>query len=94
MKGQPGRMSSPLVREEGFREREIKSQMAQTECQLENQKVSGSVPSQSTHLGCWPGSQSGACERQPIDVSLAHQCFSPSLSPSFPLSLKKLIKYF
>ena len=26
-----------------------------------------------------------------MDVSLAHRCFSPSLSPSFPLSLKKYI---
>ena len=30
----------------------------------------------------------GACERQPTDVSLSHQCFSLSLSPSLPLSLK------
>ena len=28
----------------------------------------------------------GACERRLIDVSLSHQCFSPSLSPSLPLS--------
>ena len=27
----------------------------------------------------------GMCERQPIDVSLVHQCFSPSLSPSSTL---------
>ena len=37
----------------------------------ENQKVTGSVPSQGTHLGCRPGPQLGVCERQPIDVSLA-----------------------
>ena len=29
-----------------------------------------------------------AGKKQPIDVSLQHQCFSPSLSPSLPLSLK------
>ena len=42
-----------------------------------------SFPSQGTCLGCVQGPQWRACERQPhIDV------FSPSLSPSFPLSLK------
>ena len=30
----------------------------------------------------------GTCQRQQIDVSLSHQRFIPSLSPSFPLSLK------
>ena len=30
----------------------------------------------------------GVCKRQPTDVSLKHRCFSPSLSPSLPLSLK------
>ena len=35
-----------------------------------------------------PGAQLGACERQLIDVSLTHRCFSPSLSHSLPLSLK------
>ena len=36
----------------------------------------------------------GACERQPIHVSLSHWCFSPSLSPSLVLSLKinKILK--
>ena len=36
-----------------------------------NPKVagSGSVPGQGTCLGCGPGPQLGACERQPIDVS-------------------------
>ena len=45
-------------------------------------QVVGSVPSQ------------GACERQPIIVCLSHRCFSPSLSPSLPLSLKinKIVK--
>ena len=42
----------------------------------------------------------GIYERQPVNVSLRHQCFSPSLSPSFPISLKinkifkKKKKYF
>ena len=31
-------------------------------------------------------------KRQPIDVSLTHRCFSPSLSPSLPPSKNKLIK--
>ena len=35
-------------------------------------------------VGLVPGG--GTYQRQPTDVSL-HQCFSPSLSPSFPLSL-------
>ena len=26
--------------------------------------------------------------RLPIDVSLSHRCFSPSISPSLPISLK------
>ena len=58
--------------------------------QTANQNVSGSIPSQDTCLGCGPGPQLGACERQPhTDV------FSPSLSPSLPLSLKnKYIKSF
>ena len=53
-----------------------------------DQKVAGSVPGQGMCLGCGPGLQLGMCERQPIDVSLAHRCFSPSLSPSLPCSLK------
>ena len=28
------------------------------------------------------------CERQPINFSLSHRCFSPSLSLSLPLSLR------
>ena len=36
-----------------------------------NQRVVGSIPRQSTCLGCRPGPQWGACERQlHIDVSL------------------------
>ena len=40
-------------------------------------------------MGRRPGSQFGAHERQPIDVSLKHQCFTTSPSPSLPLSLIK-----
>ena len=36
--------------------------------------------------GLWTQSLVGACERQPVDVSLTHQCFTPSLSPSPLLS--------
>ena len=42
------------------------------ECWPANQKVAGWIPSQGTCLGCRPGPQLGACERQPIEVSLAH----------------------
>ena len=51
----------------------------------ENQRVAGSIPSQGTCLGCGPGPQLGASEKQLIDVT---RRFSPSLSPSLPLSLK------
>ena len=37
-----------------------------------NRGVAGSIPSQGTCLGCVPGPHWGACERQPIDVPLAH----------------------
>ena len=37
---------------------------------LAKQKVTGSVPSQGTCLGCGFGPSHGVCERQPIDVSL------------------------
>ena len=60
----------------------------------ENRKVAGLISGQGTGLGFGPGPQLGACERQPIDVSLTHQHFSPSLSPSLPLSSKinKILK--
>ena len=42
------------------------------ECRAVNQRVAGLIPSQGTHLGCRPGSQCRARERQPhIDVSLS-----------------------
>ena len=53
-----------------------------------NQKVASSITSQGTCLSSRPGPWLEACKRQPINVSLAHIYFSPSLSPSFPLSLK------
>ena len=42
------------------------------ECRPVNQRVAGLIPSQGTCLGCGPGPQLGACERQLIDVSFAH----------------------
>ena len=53
------------------------------ECWPTNQKVTGSIPSQGTCLGCGTGSQQGACERQ-VHIGI----FSPSHSPSLTLSLK------
>ena len=39
--------------------------------QAMNQMVAGSIPSQGTYLGCGPGPQKGAHEKQPhIDASL------------------------
>ena len=50
-----------------------------TECQPENPRVACSIPCQDTCLGCGPGAQQGACERQPhTDVSLS------LFLPSFP----------
>ena len=55
-----------------------------TEWRPANTKVTSSIPSQGTCLGCGPGPQWGVLERQPhIDVSLA-------LSSSLPLSLNKI----
>ena len=52
-----------------------------------NQRVAGSIPSQGTCLGCGPGPQQEAHERQPhIDVSL------PLFLPPFPLSKNKILK--
>ena len=50
-----------------------------------NQRVASSIPSQSTCLGCRPGPQweGGMWE------ATTHWHFSPSLSPSFPLSKNK-----
>ena len=42
-----------------------------------NQKAAGSIPGQGTCLGCWPGPWLGERERQLINESLKHWCFSP-----------------
>ena len=52
------------------------------ECQPANQRVAGSIPSQGTCPGCGSGPRLGECERQLVEVSLTHQCFSPSLTIS------------
>ena len=42
-----------------------------------------------SHLGCMPGLWARSpVASQPSDISLSHWCFSPSSSPSLPLSLK------
>ena len=51
------------------------------ECQPVNRKVTASIPSQGTCLGCRPGPQLGECKRQWIGVSLPFFL-------SLPLSLK------
>ena len=60
-------------------------------CCLINGKFAGWVPSPSTCLGCQPGPQLGAHERQLIDVSLTHWGFSPPFFLPFPLSKYKSI---
>ena len=52
-----------------------------------NGKVASSIPSQSTCLGCGPGPQLGACERQLI--SCTQMFLSLSISLPSPLSKKK-----
>ena len=52
-------------------------------------KVAGSILGRGACLGCGPGPQSGACKRQPMDVSFACQCVSPFSYPSLPLSKSK-----
>ena len=55
-----------------------------------NQRVASSIPSQGMCLGCGPGPWLRVCERQSVDVSLTHQCFSPSLL--FSLKINKIFK--
>ena len=58
-----------------------------------NREVESSITSQVTCLSCWLGPQSGCIQEatnQSIKVSLSHQCFFPSLSPSLPLSLEAM----
>ena len=52
-----------------------------------NPKVASWIPGQGTCLGCGSGSWLRTCERQPLCVCHT-SVFSPSLSPSLPLSLK------
>ena len=53
-----------------------------------NQKAASWTPSPGTGLGCGLGAWLGVCEGQLMDVSVTHQCFSPSFSPSLSLFLK------
>ena len=53
-----------------------------------DRRVASLIPGQGTCLGCGLDPRLGERKRQPIRVSLTHPCFSPSLSPSFPFSLK------
>ena len=53
-------------------------------------KVADLIPSQGTCLGCSSVPGWGAYKKQQIDVSVSHQCFSPFLSPSLPLSPKSI----
>ena len=62
-----------------------------TVCWSANQKVAGSIPSQCICLSCGPSSQLWTFKKQMINVSLAHWCPSPSLSFSFPLSLRNKV---
>ena len=55
-----------------------------------NQKVTGSVLHQSTCLGCRFSLGRGVYAGHPINDSLSHRRFSPSLSPSTPPSLKSM----
>ena len=58
------------------------------ECQPASQRITSLIPHQGTCLGCRPGPQSGAHERQPqTDVS-------PPLSFPSPFSKNKQIKSF
>ena len=52
---------------------------------VNRRRVTGSIPSQGTCLGYRPGPQSGAHERQPIDLSVLH--IDGSLPLFFPSSL-------
>ena len=54
------------------------------ECQSANPKVTGSIPTQGTCLGCEPDPQFGVCKRQPhIAVSI------PPFLPPSPISKSK-----
>ena len=53
-----------------------------------------SWPGKCLSCGIRPGQGVGAYQRQPFDVSLSHQSVSSCLSPSLPLSVKKIYIYF
>ena len=75
-----------LIREQikSFRKKALAGVAQWIEHWPENQRVVGLIPSQGTCLGCRPGVQYGAHERQPyIDVSL------PLFLPPFPFSKNK-----
>ena len=55
-------------------------------------QTKGTICSEGTCLSCSLVPSWGMYERQLINVSLSHRCFSPSLSPSVPLSLKTINK--
>ena len=57
---------------------------------LRTERLQVQFPSQGTCLGCGPGPQFWACERQPIDVFLSRWCFW--LSPSLLLSKVNKLK--
>ena len=50
----------------------------------EKQRVTSSIPSQDTCLGCGPGCPAGGAQHR----ETTYGCFCPSLSPSLPLPLK------
>ena len=50
-------------------------------------KVTSGISHQGTCLGSRFGPQSGRVQ-EAVDVSLSHCCFSPSLSPFLPFSVK------
>ena len=54
-------------------------------------KVTSSIPSQGTCLGCGFSIQLGGAQ-EATDPCFSHRCFSPSLSPSLLLSLKSKFK--
>ena len=64
------------------------------ECCPARPEVASSVPGQGTCLGHRPGPWVGAREGQLTDVSVSPWWFSPSLSPSLPLSTNEEIKSF
>ena len=53
----------------------------------QSKKVTGLIPSQGTCLGCGPSPQLGHMQ-EATNQYFSHRCFSPSISPILPLSLK------